>query len=216
MQIFLHAVIILLAYLLGSIPSSVWIGKFFYDVDVREYGSGNAGFTNTVRVLGIKAGLPVFIIDVLKGWAAVNLLRLFDLYVPGTTAFVNMQLILGAFAVLGHIFPVLAGFRGGKGVATLLGLVLAIAPLPTLVCMGIFLVTLLLTQYVSLSSIVAGLAFPVLLIFVFKTSVSSLIMFSIIVSVLLLLTHQKNIERLLRREENKARIIRRRKNDRNR
>lgn len=210
MSLIIKILLIISAYLIGSVPSSVWIGKRFYGLDVREHGSGNAGFTNTVRVLGWKAGLPVFFIDVLKGYIAVSVIRLTSVYIPGTADFVNYQLILGAAAVLGHIFPVYVNFKGGKGVATLLGLLLAIQPHPTLICMGIFLVVFLTTRYVSLSSMIAGISFPILIIFVFKTTISSLIVFSMIVSILLILTHQKNIERLLNREESKAKIIRKR------
>ncbi len=210
MSLIIKILLILLAYLIGSIPSSVWIGKSFYDIDVREHGSGNAGFTNTVRVLGWKAGLPVFLIDILKGYLAVSTVRLFNLYIPGTEDFVNYQLILGACAVMGHIFPIYVGFKGGKGVATLLGLLLAIQPQPTLICIGIFAIFFFTTRYVSLSSMIAGISFPILIIFVFKTTISSLVIFSMIVSILLLLTHQKNIERLLNREESRARIVRRR------
>lgn len=210
MSLIIKLFLIVLAYLIGSIPSSVWIGKRFYGVDVREHGSGNAGFTNTVRVLGWKVGLPVFLADVLKGYIAVSLLRFTQVYIVGTADFVNFQLILGAAAVLGHIFPIYASFRGGKGVATLLGLLLAIQPQPTLICLGIFVVVFLTTRYVSLSSMIAGISFPILIIFVFKTTISSLVIFSMIVSILLLLTHQKNIERLLNKEESRAKIVKRR------
>lgn len=213
MILILRLLLFVAAYLIGSVPSSVWIGKRFYDVDVREHGSGNAGFTNTVRVLGWRAGLPVFLIDVLKGYLAVSLIRLCSGMYPGTTAFINFQLLLGAGAVLGHIFPLYVGFKGGKGVATLLGLLLAIMPEVTLMCIGIFMVTFLTTRYVSLSSMVAGMAFPVLNLFVFHTTAVSLVVFSMIVSILLLLTHQKNIERLLKKEESRAKIIKRRHRD---
>lgn len=200
------------AYLLGSIPSAVWIGKTFYGIDVRNHGSGNAGATNTIRVLGIKPGLVVFVMDMFKGFLAVNLPHLSSYLVPRTTDFVNLQLLLGITVVIGHIFPLFAQFRGGKGVATIFGLVMAIHPYPTLVCFGIFVVTLLLTKYVSLSSMIAGFAFPILVMFVFRTSITSLIIFSMCISILLLLTHQKNIERLIRREENKASFLKRKSN----
>ena len=209
MSLIFKILLLITAYLIGSIPSAVWIGRRFYGVDVREHGSGNAGFTNTVRVLGWKAGLPVFLIDVLKGYIAVSLIRFTQLYIPGTADFINFQLLLGAFTVVGHIFPIYVGFKGGKGVATLLGLMLAIQPQPLLICIGIFAVVFLTTRYVSLASMVAGISFPILIIFVFKTTILSLIIFSMIVSILLLLTHQKNIERLLNKEESKAKIIRR-------
>lgn len=203
----------LASYLLGSVPSAVWIGKLLYGIDVREYGSKNAGTTNTIRVLGWKAGLPVFVIDTFKAFAAVHLARIYGYYSPGTKDFVTLQVFLGAFAVLGHIFPVFAKFKGGKGVATLFGMILAITPYPTLIALGIFLITLFTTKYVSLSSLVSGFAFPLLIMFVFKTTIQSLIIFSLICTVLLLLTHQKNIERLLRKEESKATFLfRKRKN----
>lgn len=202
----LSITLFIIAYLLGSIPSAVWFGKLLYGIDVREHGSKNAGATNTIRVLGWKAGLPVLIMDILKGFAAVNLVW-FSSLVSGTKDFVNLQLLLGAFAVVGHIWPVFAGFRGGKGVASLFGIILAIAPLPTLIALGIFLATLFTTKYVSLSSMISGIAFPLLIMFVFKTTVESLIIFSLIVAILLMLTHQKNIERLIRKEESKANFL---------
>ena len=210
MSLIFKLLLLIGAYLIGSIPSAVWIGRRFYGVDIREHGSGNAGFTNTVRVLGWRAGLPVFLIDVIKGYIAVSMVRLTQLYIPGTADFVNYQLILGAATVLGHIFPVYVGFKGGKGVATLLGLLLAIQPAPTLICIGIFGIVFLMTRYVSLSSMIAGISFPILIIFVFQTTISSLVIFSMIVSILLLLTHQKNIERLINKEESRAKIVRRR------
>lgn len=207
MNTFVLISIILSAYLLGSIPSSVWVGKIFYNKDIRDYGSGNAGATNTVRVLGWKAGLPVMIFDVFKGFAAVSLIRFVNSPLPGTDQFTNYQLMLGGAAVIGHIFPVFASFRGGKGVATLFGMILAVSPLPTLICAGVFLLTLFLTKYVSLSSILAGLSFPVAVIVIFHSSVTSLIIFSISVAILLIITHQKNIGRLIRNEESKATFL---------
>jgi glycerol-3-phosphate acyltransferase PlsY len=203
-SIIINILILLLAYLLGSIPTSVWIGRQFFKIDIREHGSRNAGSTNAIRILGWKAGLIVLLFDIFKGWLAVNLIRLTDYYIPETGDYINFQLLLGIAAIIGHIFPVYVGFKGGKGVATLLGFVLAIDPATTLICIGVFIIALLITKYVSLSSMIAGFSFPVLVIFVFKTTTPSLIIFSLIVSVLLLFTHQKNIERLLRKEENKA------------
>lgn len=204
MHIVYNIGILVLAYLIGSIPTSVWIGRSFFGIDVRERGSKNAGATNAMRVFGWKVGLTVLIIDMFKGWLAVNLVHLTNYYIPETGDFIEFQLLLGIAAILGHIFPVYVGFRGGKGVATLFGLILAINPEPTLLCVGIFIITLILTKYVSLSSMVAGFAFPVMVIFVFKTTTPSLVIFSLIIAGLLLFTHQKNIERLLRREEKKV------------
>ncbi len=196
------------AYMLGSIPSSVWIGRWFYNIDIREHGSGNAGTTNTFRVLGTLPGIVVFILDIFKGFFAVNLVHFAHQFTPATAMYVNFQLLLGGLAVMGHIFPIYVGFKGGKGVATLLGIVLAIHPYAALISFVIFSVVLLITKYVSLSSMITGLVFPFLIIFVFKETIISLILFSIIISVLLIITHQKNIIRLLAREENKVRFRR--------
>jgi glycerol-3-phosphate acyltransferase PlsY len=194
------------AYLLGSIPTAVWIGKYFYRIDVREYGSGNAGATNTFRVLGKKAGIPVLFIDVLKGFAAVNLAYI-SYYIPHSNQFINLQLVLGIASLIGHIFPIFASFRGGKGIATLLGIILAVHLFAALSAMSIFILVLLFSSYVSLSSIIAAVLFPVIVIGIFKETVPSLIIFSILIAIMVLITHQKNIERLLRREESKSRII---------
>ncbi len=205
---------ILLAYLIGSIPSAVWIGKYFYKVDVREHGSGNSGATNTFRVLGKGAGLPVMFIDIFKGWGSVQLAYLFSDY-PGSEQFVELQMVLGIVALIGHIFPVLAAFRGGKGIATLLGVAIAIHPQCALVAIGVFAVVFLLTNYVSLSSIISSLSFPFSLMFIFPTGIPSFIAFSLFTSAMVLLTHQKNIERLLNKEESKVRLLRRKPATRN-
>ncbi|MCP4356252.1 MAG: glycerol-3-phosphate 1-O-acyltransferase PlsY [Proteobacteria bacterium] len=200
------------AYLLGSIPTSVWIGRWFYNTDIREHGSRNAGTTNTFRILGTTSGIVVFIVDILKGWIAVSSIILVHSFIPGTAKYVNFQLLLGGLAVFGHIFPIYVGFKGGKGVATLLGVVLAIHPVAALICLGIFTVSLLISKYVSLSSMIAGTIFPVLIIVIFKETIVSLTIFSIIISILLIITHQKNILRLLAREENKVILRRSRRN----
>ncbi|MEX2596722.1 MAG: glycerol-3-phosphate 1-O-acyltransferase PlsY [Salibacteraceae bacterium] len=195
---------LLLAYLLGSIPSAVWVGKAFYNIDVREYGSGNAGATNTFRVLGKKAGIPVLIIDALKGFASVKLVHLFADDPISEAAFVNFKLALGIAAVIGHIFPVFAGFRGGKGIATLLGMMLAVHHEGALISLVIFIIVFTTTKFVSLGSMIAALSFPFIIVLVFHSNVPSLIIFSMFVAILVLITHQKNIERLVRKEENKA------------
>jgi glycerol-3-phosphate acyltransferase PlsY len=201
----LQIIVLIIAYLIGSIPSAVWIGKLFYGVDVREYGSGNAGATNTFRVLGKRAGFPVMIIDILKGVAAVQLPYLSDLP-PSSVQFVNLQLALGVASLFGHIFPLFAAFKGGKGIATLLGIILAVHPYAALVSIGVFGIVFLVTHYVSLSSITAAITFPIVVILVFKTQIPSLVIFSMFIAVLVLITHQKNIERLIKREESKTRL----------
>ena len=204
--ILFNIVAILVAYLLGSVPTSVWIGRIFYGIDIREHGSGNAGSTNTFRVMGVKAGIPVLIFDVFKGWAAVKLIYFSNYYIPQSGDYVNIELLLGLAALLGHIFPVYVKFKGGKGVATLLGIVVAIHPYSAAISAGVFIVLLLSTRYVSLSSMMAGFSFPILIIVIFKTTTISLIIFSLIIAVLLLFTHQRNIERLFAKEESKANL----------
>ncbi|TDS12392.1 glycerol-3-phosphate 1-O-acyltransferase PlsY [Sphingobacterium paludis] len=206
--------IVILAYLFGSIPSAVWFGGAFYGVDVREYGSGNAGATNTFRVLGKKAGSIVMFVDILKGWTATNLPHLLDstiVGIPNSVQFVNFQLALGVIAVLGHLFPIFAGFRGGKGVATLFGMVIAIHPPAALCCVSVFLLTLLITHYVSLGSILAGFTFPFTVAFIFQTSVPAVVLYGIAICALILVTHQKNIERLLKGHESKIYLFKKRK-----
>jgi len=197
---------LVLAYLIGSIPTAVWIGKIFYDTDVREYGSGNAGATNTFRVLGKVAGIPVLLIDCLKGFGAVKLVLVFAEEPISTAAFVNYELALGITAVIGHIFPIFAGFRGGKGIATLLGVMLAIHYQGALGALMVFVVVFAVTRFVSLGSMCAALAFPFIIVLVYRSTVPSLIVFSMFIAILVLITHQKNIERLFRREESKANI----------
>ena len=194
--------LVLVAYLIGSIPTAVWIGKLFYNTDVREHGSGNAGATNTFRVLGKKAGIPVLIIDILKGTVSVLLVNSTSI-LQETNEFFYLQIALGIACLLGHIFPVFAGFRGGKGVATLLGIVIAIQPLAAIISMIIFLIVLIAFRYVSLASMIAGLSYPITVLTYIKSENNLLIAFSILVAILLVITHKRNIDRLLKKEESK-------------
>lgn len=207
----INAIIALLvAYFFGSRPTAVWLGQSFYGVDVREYGSGNAGATNTFRVLGAKAGVAVMIIDILKGWTATNLAYFIGVSITGPTSsvlFINYQLALGVIAVMGHLFPLFAGFRGGKGVATLFGMVLAVHLQAALLCVGVFICVLMLTRYVSLGSILAGFTFPFSIVFVFQTPYKSLLLYGMCICALILVTHQKNIERLLKGKESKITLF---------
>ena len=202
--------LIILAYLIGSVPTAVWVSKYFFDIDIRDYGSGNAGATNTYRVLGAKWGTIVMIIDMLKAIVAVKLAFLLPLSFDNDIYLVNMQLGLGLAAVLGHIFPIWADFRGGKGVATLFGMVLGIQPNVALCCVGVFILVLYLTRWVSLSSILARVAFPVFILVIFNEPEKLYRVFAITVAMLVLLTHQKNIGRLLRGSESKVPILKHR------
>ena len=193
-----------MAYLLGSVSTAVWVGKIFHNVDVRQYGSGNAGATNVIRVLGWKTGIPVLLIDIAKGWLAAMLPLFLNLAQPGSAMLTNLQILTGLTAIAGHVFPVFTGFRGGKGVATIFGVLLAIHPLLTISCFGIFLVVLLVSGYVSLSSMSAGVAFPILLFMIFDTPSVLLKIFAVFVAIALIVTHRKNISRLIKGEESKS------------
>lgn len=195
-------VLIISAYLLGSIPTSVWIGKYFYGIDIREHGSGNAGATNTFRVLGVKPGIIVLIIDILKGSAAVSLAYLFENNLPANE-FIDIEIGLAISAVLGHLFPVFAGFRGGKGVATLLGATLIITPITCAIALLVFLIVLFSTRYVSLSSMMAGISYPIILHLIMLNQQKTLTIYSILIAILLIITHRKNIRRLLNHQESR-------------
>ena len=208
-----HILFLLISYLTGSFPSAVWVGKIFFNKDVREYGSGNAGATNTFRVLGKSAGIPVLLLDVLKGWVSVNyIIFLSEDFIPisgsVTSTQFEIQLAFGIAAVVGHLFPIFTGFRGGKGIATLLGILIGLNFTAALFSLLIFVFVFVISKYVSLASILASMTFPVVVFQILKESEvnSSLEMFAIFVPILTLITHQKNIERLIRGEENKAKF----------
>lgn len=206
------ALMIIFAYLIGSIPTAVWVSKSLYGIDIREHGSGNAGATNTFRILGPKAGTGVMLGDMLKGFLAVkiSLLSSYDWYSPEIT---NLQVFLGLAAVLGHIFPIWAGFRGGKGIATLFGMILSIQPIVAMSLVGVFALMLFITRYVSLSSISASIAFPVLILFIFKEPELSYRLFAVSTACLVILTHYKNIGRLLDGSESKVNLKKRNRRD---
>jgi len=207
MDIFILILIIIAAYLLGSIPSAVLVGKKMYGIDVREHGSHNAGATNTMRVLGRRAGLLVFLMDGIKGYAAVMLGWLAPLD-PDSEMLVIFRLILVIVAVLGHIFPVFAGFRGGKGVATATGCLLALTPMPILMCFAVFTIVFFATNYVSLGSMSGGILYPVFVYFVWGDHSPTMLVFSILVAVMLVFTHRNNIRRLRAGAESKTYIFR--------
>ncbi len=200
-----------LAYLLGSIPSAVWIGKNWFDIDVREHGSKNSGATNTFRVLGKKAGITVLLMDVLKGLLAVFIpliiIRLYPSYFNENIDLSKLKVICALAAILGHIFPLFAKFKGGKGVATSLGVIIAIHPPTALVCFLLFLVVFLISNYVSLGAISASIAFPLVLIFLFRETSLWLTVFSVLLGCAVIFAHKKNIGRLIKGEENKMKLF---------
>jgi glycerol-3-phosphate acyltransferase PlsY len=203
-------ILVILAYSHPSVPTALWVSRSQFNIDIRDYGSGNSGATNTFRVIGPRWGTFVMMVDLLKGLLAVKLAYLLPYYVANDFARTNFQIGLGLAAVLGHIFPIWAEFKGGKGVATLFGLVVGISPWTALGCIGVFLLVLYLTRFVSLSSILASLAFPVFILVVFNVENHTYRIFAVTVALMVILTHQKNIGRLIRGVESKAPILRHR------
>ncbi|HUS87056.1 MAG TPA: glycerol-3-phosphate 1-O-acyltransferase PlsY [Bacteroidales bacterium] len=201
MELIWIILICLLAYGLGSIATAVWAGKIFHKIDIREHGSGNAGATNTIRVTGWTTGILVLIIDMAKGWLAASLPVLAGVGTDSSPTQINYQIICGLIAIVGHVFPVFAGFRGGKGVATTFGVLLALHPMVTFSSLGVFLGVLFITGYVSASSISAGVSFPLILLFFFDSPSLIFTIFSVIIAIAIILTHRKNISRLLAGEE---------------
>jgi glycerol-3-phosphate acyltransferase PlsY len=208
--------LITLAYLIGSIPTAVWVSKNFFGIDIRDYGSGNAGATNTYRVLGSKWGTYVMAADMIKAVVAVKLAFLLPETQENELYLINLQLGLGLAAVIGHIFPIWANFKGGKGVASLFGMVLGIQPNVALCCVGVFVLVLYLTRWVSLSSILASIAFPVFILVIFNEPEPLYRVFTIVVALLVLFTHQKNIGRIIRGNESKVPILKHRDKRRHR
>jgi acyl phosphate:glycerol-3-phosphate acyltransferase len=196
-----NILILLAAYLLGSIPFSVIIGKLFYNTDVRQYGSGNPGATNMLRTLGPKAGLIVLILDIAKGIAAVFLAHLMEN--NGELSLQELESITGACAIAGHIFPVFLSFKGGKGVATAVGVIYAIQPLFGVIATLLFIVILVTTRYVSLGSILAAAIYPVLNVIFYKESTKGVLIFAIALALVIIIKHKANIQRLLKGGENK-------------
>lgn len=197
----------ILAYLIGSIPTAIWVGRKKYNIDVREHGSGNAGATNTFRVLGKKAGTVVLLIDILKGFIATILPFLFLALAWNDDHLIHLKIISGIIVVLGHIFPLYANFDGGKGVATSLGVILAIHPQAALICIVIFLLVFIVSNYVSLGAICAAVAFPLLVEFMFHNKNTGLLIFCISLSAAVIILHHNNIKRLLNGTESKMNLF---------
>ena len=201
-------ILIFVSYIIGSFPTAVWLGKIFHNIDIREHGSHNAGATNTFRVLGNKWGWIVLFVDIGKGYLAASLpFFLSSLYYGFKDEVLILQLIASLCSVVGHVFPVFANFRGGKGVATTLGIILAINLDTALISLAIFLIVFLMTKYVSLGAIIASILFPFISFFAMHEDARIMIIFSILVSLIVLFSHRKNINRLLRGEENKMNFL---------
>ncbi|PIE83902.1 MAG: acyl-phosphate glycerol 3-phosphate acyltransferase [Bacteroidia bacterium] len=203
MEIALVLLLILAAYLLGSIPSAVWVGRSLRGIDPREHGSRNAGATNTIRVLGTPLGVLVLLMDVAKGFFAVSLWHIGAGSFDSANALYTYMIALGLMAVVGHIYPVFAGFRGGKGVATISGVLLALQPWAFLWLLLLFALIVIVTRYISLGSVVCGLCYPFVLYFGFGERALPFLIFASCTGLLLLYTHRKNIGRLLKGTESK-------------
>lgn len=227
-------VILALSYLIGSIPTSIIAGKLLKGIDIRDFGSGNAGGTNAFRVLGWKTGLTVTILDIVKGAiAAISVVVFFETYpLLGPLPDINpiaLRLLAGLSAVFGHVFTVFAGFKGGKGVSTAAGMMFGIAPVTTLIVLGIFLLVVFISRYVSVASMLAAIAFPMIIAIrkylfdlgsfknyyfdLFNTSIYirdsldyHLLIFGLIVALAIVYTHRENIRRLLSGNENRVKF----------
>ncbi|MEA4866919.1 MAG: glycerol-3-phosphate 1-O-acyltransferase PlsY [Rikenellaceae bacterium] len=207
-----YLLLIPLAYIIGSFSGAISLGKLFYGVDIRDYGSKNPGANNVQRVLGWQPALFVFVFDIVKGVAAVSLVRLTSLE-QGTNLYVIAQIVLGTASVAGHIFPLFFGFKGGKGVATLTGVLWAIHPPAVLICFSVFLVAFAITRYVSFSAIIGITLFPFFVNLIFgefgqEGVTITLRLFSIAVAVIIWLTHLSNIKRIISGTEEKFRLKR--------
>jgi glycerol-3-phosphate acyltransferase PlsY len=207
--------IAVLSYLAGAIPSAVWISKRFFGFDIREKGSGNMGSTNAFRVLGWKWGLTVQIMDLLKGVFAVVVIAGFlgeGLAIPNATSFEDITLIrigAGMLAVVGHIWTCFAGFKGGKGINTAAGMLIGLAPIDVSIALGIFLIAVVLSGYISLGSIMAAFTVPSSMFVRYNflhidiPGYQQLIYFCLALFVLVVFTHRANIKRLLEGNENR-------------
>jgi glycerol-3-phosphate acyltransferase PlsY len=209
-EILLIASSILIGYLLGSIPTAVWIGKHFYQIDVREHGSKNAGATNTFRVLGKKPGTIVLVIDVIKGVVASMSPIIFnDIFEISYAFLISLRLLSSIFSMIGHVLPIFAQFKGGKGVATSLGVLIGLQPFAALLCFGVFLLIFIISKYVSLGAILSAIIYPFIVYNVDPNVLFHEMIFTVILSSAVVFTHRKNISRLLKGEENKMNLFKR-------
>lgn len=200
--------LLLISYVTGSTPTSIIVGKVVKGIDIREHGSGNAGGTNVFRVLGWKPALVVIIVDIFKGWlpAAIYATTLFhDQPIQNIGV---VQILCGFAAVLGHTYTIFAGFKGGKGVGTLGGMLIALFPIAVPLCIIVFVIVLILTGYVSLGSIIASVSLPIILLILpplgfAEPPTLSLLVFSLLIPWFIIFTHRSNISRLRSGDENR-------------
>ena len=198
--------VLVLSYLVGSLPTAIIAAKLTRGIDIRAHGSGNVRATNALRILGWKIGLTVIAIDFGKGWAAAYYIAQLG-YNNGIIDPLIVQILAGSFSIIGHIYTIFAGFKGGKGVGTAAGMLLALYPIALLFCLGVFAVTVTITKYVSLGSMLAAITLPLSLylleLFFGRDVELSRYIFAVLIVLLILYTHRSNIQRLLKGEENK-------------
>jgi acyl phosphate:glycerol-3-phosphate acyltransferase len=198
----ISALFLIIAYLIGAIPTAVWYGRRFFKTDIREHGSGNAGASNVFRTFGKKAGIIVMAIDILKGVLATSLPHvLVKNGIIDVSDLAIYQLVFGLIAVVGHVFPIYVGFKGGKGVATMMGVMIALVPMISLLCFGVFIVFLVLSKYTSLGSMMAAVCFPIAIFFTEKPAIY--LWFSIVCAAFIIYKHRSNIKRILDGTENR-------------
>lgn len=210
------SVVLLISYLIGSIPSSIWVGKIARSVDIRDYGSGNAGATNTFRILGWRCGVSVLLIDMFKGFVCAFWISQLAYHIGGGPVQVIphweidpfLRISCGVFAIVGHMFPILANFDGGKGMATAFGMLIAIEPISISIVAGIFLIVMIGTRYVSLASLVAAFMYPLILLLLrygFHLQIDgSILIFGAIAGIGIIIKHRGNIRRLMKGTENQV------------
>jgi acyl phosphate:glycerol-3-phosphate acyltransferase len=204
----LYFLFIVISYLVGSIPVAVCIGKKYRGLDIREHGSQNAGATNTFRVFGKKLGWIVLLLDVTKGFVASTLpLFIADNY--SENQLLLFQLVTSLACIIGHVFPIFAQFRGGKGVASSLGIIIGINPISAAISLGIFIIIFLLFKYVSLGAIITAISYPFVSYFLVKEDTRIMIIFTILLGFLIIVSHRKNIKRLINGEENRMNLSKR-------
>ena len=204
----LYFLFIVISYLVGSIPVAVWIGKKYRGIDIREHGSQNAGATNTFRVFGQKLGWIVLTLDVTKGFFA-SILPLFIADNYSENQLLLFQLVTSLACIIGHVFPIFAQFRGGKGVASSLGIIIGINPVSAAISLGIFMIIFLLFKFVSLGAIVTAISYPFVSFFLVKEDTHVMIIFSILLGFLIIISHRKNIKRLINGEESRMNLSKR-------
>ena len=193
--------IVILSYLAGSFPTSIIMSKLFKGIDIRDYGSGNAGATNVYRIVGWQAALITVIVDIGKGTLATVLISQLRIGTPPAIFPSLFQILGGVSAIIGHSYPIFAGFRGGKGVATGAGMVMGLYPIIFLICLSVFILLVMLSGLVSLASMSAAVTLPIC-VYLFKGSTDlPLLIFSIIIPLFIIYTHRENIQRLLKGEE---------------